>query len=116
MITVRRRVLLGILCGTFSSIAAWSKSYAADKFMKTEDSNQYSDIHFVGGGNMTPWLHFDMPDLRRIMLVGKINDAPAQFLLDSGVGARVLDTDFASALKLRTVDRVTGVGVTGHVN
>jgi Aspartyl protease/PDZ domain len=84
--------------------------------MKSEDSNQDSEIHFVGGANTTPWLHFEMPDFRRIMLLGKINDAPAQFLLDSGVGALVLDHDFAAALRLHTIDSVTGVGVTGHVN
>jgi hypothetical protein len=110
-LTARREVLVGLVGAVCFSIACQSKLYAADALVKADNSKQGSTIHFEGGAKATSWLKFEMPDFRRVIIAGRINGLPAQFLLDSGIGGLVLNKDFAAALKLRTVGSVTGISV-----
>jgi hypothetical protein len=69
-------------------------------------------FHFHDATSTTPWLPFHMPNLRRIVLPGKINGAAANIILDSGVGTFVIDEALAARLHLRKTGAARAVGIT----
>jgi hypothetical protein len=81
-LTMRRNLLSSLLGGMCFSILPQSRIYGADSPMQANNLA----IHFSAGGTTTSWLGFDMPDRRRIILTGTINNKAAKILLDSGVG------------------------------
>jgi hypothetical protein len=76
---------------------------------------QRTTTDFAGGSRATAWLPFDMPDFRRMIINGRINDVPAKILLDSGLGRFVIGKDLAVTLGLREIGNVAALGVTGTV-
>jgi predicted aspartyl protease len=111
----RRTVLMGILGGVVSLTVPRTPISAADAVNSTSNRTQDSAVSFKDGANSTPWLPFEMPDFRRLIVTGRINGVPAKILLDSGVGGLVLNKDLAATFRLRHIGNVTGVGVTGLV-
>jgi predicted aspartyl protease len=111
----RRAVLVGILGGMVSLILPRAQLYAAQPENSAESRIQSPVIGFKHGASGTSWLHFDMPDFRRVIVSGRINGVPARILLDSGVSGLVISKDLAAALRLRHIGTVVGVGVTGAV-
>jgi predicted aspartyl protease len=111
----RRTVLMGILGGVVSLTGPRPPISAAEADNSTSNRTQGSTVSFKGGATSTPWLPFEMPDFRRLIVTGRINGVPAKILLDSGVGGLVLNKDLAATFRLRHIGNVTGVGVTGLV-
>jgi hypothetical protein len=110
ILTGRRQVLVGIVGATCLRIACPPNWCSADPLMMADNAK------FERGAKATSWLKFEMPDFRRVIIAGRINGLPAQFLLDSGVGGLVIDKDFAAALKLRSVGGITGVSLMGRAH
>ncbi|MHB1207212.1 MAG: retropepsin-like aspartic protease [Rhodospirillaceae bacterium] len=67
-------------------------------------------LHFAGDETATPWMAFDMPDLRHIILAGTINGRPARIMLDSGVGTFALTRTYAAGLGLSPAGYIHGAG------
>jgi hypothetical protein len=113
--TGRRALLTAILGGGLANIMGRPQLGRAESVEPSPRDIQRTTTSFAGGSHASAWMRFEMPDFRRIIISGRINDVPAKILLDSGLGRFVIGKDLAATLGLREVGNVAALGVTGTV-